>query len=94
MTPAELRPFERIGNGQAAFEGGAEPSRSTFAVVASMRDRLSIAGDAESLGALLAAQSPTAILPGDWPEASFWFVAGRFERLDTIRRATPSTFGD
>ncbi len=68
--------------------------RRPFACVASMRDRLSIAGTPDVLSRLLAAQSPTSILPGDWPEASFWFVAGRFERLDTIRRATPSTFGD
>lgn len=39
-----------------------------FACVASMRDRISIAGTAELAGQVLAKHAPTAILPGapDW----------------------------
>lgn len=41
-----------------------------FAVVASMRDRLSVAGDDASVAALLAVHAPSAILPGAWPDTT------------------------
>lgn len=47
-------------------------TRAPFAVVASMRDRLSVAGDPESVAALLAVHAPSAIMPGAdlWPVCS------------------------
>lgn len=61
MTPSDFAPFERLGNGQAA---SVEPSeRHPFAVVASMRERLSVAGDPESVRKLLSVHAPSAIAP-------------------------------
>lgn len=68
MTPQELSAFEKLGNGQAAFEGVTGSVRSPFCAVVALKDRLSVTGSSDLLASVLPKHSPSSILPSDWIE--------------------------